>query len=377
MALYFLKPVVWNDQAYQRPSGAKFTSGYPAEHGFGHEEWNNSDRLSFSESGQQFRVFHTEGFGNQPLSKYNGRIFVFMIASLNGKQYLVGIAGQATSLFGDENERRRLAGKLRLDDFWEDAWRLPAVQQTHESKSEFRRLWKKEYEWLPTWICPANSYLPLKKTLLLDPKSLTGRKRLITMYGSYQEIDRAVALRILDLIPVSENSDVTSSLRVLCGSSSQDAPDDIAQIEEDVPRETTKRALIDARLGQGKFREYLMQDWGGRCAVTGCSVVEVLRASHVKPWRRSSNKERLDPHNGLLLGAHLDALFDAGLISFGDDGSMLISKRVRQKDREQLRLGGGLRRAPSEEGKRYLAYHRLYVARDTAGQTEETGKVRA
>ena len=182
MALYFLKPVVWNDQAYQRPSGAKFTSGYPAEHGFGHEEWNNSDRLSFSESGQQFRVFHTEGFGNQPLSKYNGRIFVFMIASLNGKQYLVGIAGQATSLFGDENERRRLAGKLRLDDFWEDAWRLPAVQQTHESKSEFRSLWKKEYEWLPTWICPANSYLPLKKTLLLDPKSLTGRKRLITMW---------------------------------------------------------------------------------------------------------------------------------------------------------------------------------------------------
>ncbi len=120
-----------------------------------------------------------------------------------------------------------------------------------------------------------------------------------------------------------------------------------------------------------------MQDWGGRCAVTGCSVVEVLRASHVKPWRRSSNKERLDPHNGLLLGAHLDALFDAGLISFDDDGSMLISKQVRLKDREQLRLVGGLRRAPSEELKRYLAYHRLYIARDTAGQTRETGKAHA
>ena len=314
MALYFFKPVVWNDQTYQRPSGAKFTSGYPAEHGFGHEEWTNSTRLDFSENGQRFRVFHTEGFGNQPLSKHNGRIFVFMIASLKRKQYLVSVGGQATSLLSNEKARRRLAEKLRLDDLWEDVWQLPSVQQAHESGSEFHRLWKKEYQWLPTWICTANSYLPLKNPFLLDPMNLTGHKRLITMYGSYQEIDRAVALRILDLIPASENSGVTSNLKVLCGSSSDDVPDDIARIEEDA-RDTTKRALIDGRLGQGKFRDDLMQVWGDRCAVTGCSVVEVLRASHVKSWRRSSNKEQLDPQNGLLLGAHLDALFDAGLHS--------------------------------------------------------------
>jgi hypothetical protein len=113
MALYFLKPVVWNDQTYQRPGGAEFTSGYPGEHGFGHEEWNNSTRLDFSENGQRFRVFHTEGFGNQPLSKHNGRIFVFMIASLKGKQYLISIGGQATGLLSNEKERRRLAEKLR------------------------------------------------------------------------------------------------------------------------------------------------------------------------------------------------------------------------------------------------------------------------
>jgi hypothetical protein len=69
----------------------------------------------------------------------------------------------------------------------------------------------------------------------------------------------------------------------------------------------------------------------------------------------------------------LDALFDAGLISFGDDGLMLISKRVLEKDREQLRLGGALRGSPSEELKRYLAYHRLHVARDTAEQRRGSG----
>jgi hypothetical protein len=70
MALYLFKPVVWNEHGYQRPGGARFTSGYPAEHGFGHEEWNNSARLEFfDERGQKFRIFHTEPVGNQPLSK--------------------------------------------------------------------------------------------------------------------------------------------------------------------------------------------------------------------------------------------------------------------------------------------------------------------
>jgi hypothetical protein len=168
---------------------------------FGHEEWNNSARLEFSENGQGLRIFHTEGFGNQPLSKHRGRIFVFMIASHKGKQYLVSIAGQATSLFDDKQKRRRLADKLRLDGFWKDAWQCSSVQEAHQSESEFRRLWKKEYEWLPTWICPAVSYLPLKKPLFLDPESLTGRSKLIGMYGAYQEIDRSVALRVLTLSP--------------------------------------------------------------------------------------------------------------------------------------------------------------------------------
>jgi hypothetical protein len=145
MALYFLKPVVWNDQGYQRPGGANFTSGYPAEQGFGHEEWNNSDRLEFSENGQRLRVFHTEGVGNQPLSKHRGRIFVFMIASLKGKRYLVSIASQATSLFNDEQRLHQLADKFHLDGFWKDVWQLSSVQRAHKSESEFRRLWKKEY----------------------------------------------------------------------------------------------------------------------------------------------------------------------------------------------------------------------------------------
>src|SRR5262245_9794112 len=112
MALYFIKPVVWNDRGYQRPGGAKFQSGYPAEHGFGQEEWNHSDHFEFSKGREKYRVFHTEQLGNQPLSNYNGRILVFLIASFAGNQYLVSIAGSAVSLFDEQPHRRRLTEEL-------------------------------------------------------------------------------------------------------------------------------------------------------------------------------------------------------------------------------------------------------------------------
>lgn len=57
---------------------------------------------------------------------------------------------------------------------------------------------------------------------------------------------------------------------------------------------TEKTQLINARVGQGRFRADLEQHWNGRCAVTGCAILATLRASHIKPWRDSSNAERLN-----------------------------------------------------------------------------------
>jgi putative restriction endonuclease len=71
--------------------------------------------------------------------------------------------------------------------------------------------------------------------------------------------------------------------------------------------------------------------------VTGISDAALLRASHIKPWSRcDSDAERLDVHNGLLLAAHLDAAFDKGLISFADDGTMLISNRLSSSARKLI-----------------------------------------
>lgn len=119
---------------------------------------------------------------------------------------------------------------------------------------------------------------------------------------------------------------------------------------------------MSARIGQGAFRTAVLARWEGSCAVTGCATREAIRASHIKPWRMATNEERLDPANGLPLVATLDALFDAGLITFGDEGSLLVSGRLRSEDRDMLGLNGlCLRRHPDPATRAYLAMHRLHA----------------
>jgi hypothetical protein len=97
--------------------------------------------------------------------------------------------------------------------------------------------------------------------------------------------------------------------------------------------ETEATVLAKARIGQGRFRADLLCLWQGHCALTGVAVPELLRASHIKAWRVSSNRERLDAFNGLLLAVHLDALFDRALISFSDTGALLVSRRLPARER--------------------------------------------
>jgi hypothetical protein len=133
---------------------------------------------------------------------------------------------------------------------------------------------------------------------------------------------------------------------------------DIRNIFQSAPDETTRLRLVSARLGQGAFREALLGIWESKCAITGCRIETVLRASHIKPWRASSNFERLDPRNGILLAASLDALFDSRLVSFSDSGDMLVSSSVEQDALKQLGIPAGKTIPLHEATKKYLKSHR-------------------
>jgi putative restriction endonuclease len=127
--------------------------------------------------------------------------------------------------------------------------------------------------------------------------------------------------------------------------------------------ETERTAVTQSRIGQGLFRERVIRLWH-TCAVTGLADPMFLRASHIKPWRDSTNAERLDPRNGLLLHPSLDLLFDKGFISFADSGSIMIASGISPMNLSLLgvRAGMALRKIP--DGIRpYLSLHRKGVFR--------------
>ena len=127
------------------------------------------------------------------------------------------------------------------------------------------------------------------------------------------------------------------------------------------PSTTEVERLRKERIGQNVFRSALMDYWEKSCAVTGVQNPTLLRASHIVPWATcESDEERLNVHNGLLLVATLDAAFDAGLITFDDDGRILISSRLAESDQTSAGIGPDLKLARmNDEIKKRLGWHRL------------------
>jgi hypothetical protein len=121
---------------------------------------------------------------------------------------------------------------------------------------------------------------------------------------------------------------------------------------------TEQIALHLARRGQGRFRDDLWRIWGG-CALTLCRVPELVQAAHIKPWRESTDAERLDPHNGLLLLPTVHAALDARLITFDpDNGEIIMSNSLSREDAAAMGVRSGMRLSKIPERTRiYLQHH--------------------
>ena len=132
---------------------------------------------------------------------------------------------------------------------------------------------------------------------------------------------------------------------------------------EQPPTSTEVERIRKERVGQDVFRKALLQFWDDGCAVTGVQNKTLLRASHIKPWADcSTDEERLDPYNGLLLVASLDAAFDGGLITFDVHGRIQISSALTSSDQEKLGIHAGLMlRKISPQHQQNLLYHHTHV----------------
>jgi putative restriction endonuclease len=144
---------------------------------------------------------------------------------------------------------------------------------------------------------------------------------------------------------------------------------EVAIAADSAIRETERTALVQARRGQGIFRDNV-RSIERACRITKVERMEHLVASHVQPWRDSSNDQRLDGENGLLLTPTVDHLFDKGFISFEDSGQLIVSPVADPKSLKRMgvdsvgRVNVG---AFSQGQRRYLEFHRENVLRMARG----------
>ena len=127
--------------------------------------------------------------------------------------------------------------------------------------------------------------------------------------------------------------------------------------------ETVRQALVDARVGQGLFRQSQLDYWKV-CAITGISTPALLDAAHIKPWSESNNPEKLDLYNGILLSKTLHAAFDNGLISFTDSGTILTSPELPDQDAKAMGVYSSVTlRSIDPRHQTYLQHHRDHIFR--------------
>lgn len=84
------------------------------------------------------------------------------------------------------------------------------------------------------------------------------------------------------------------------------------------------RRAIKVRLGQPKFRNALLAAYKSRCAVSGCDVIQLLEAAHVRPY---SNYGEYSIKNGILLRSDLHTLFDRGLLKISPKTRKVVLHR--------------------------------------------------
>lgn len=149
--------------------------------------------------------------------------------------------------------------------------------------------------------------------------------------------DRDVTRELLDS-PLALVGDAWQSVRRLKAT-------ELAQITRRVPDPPTlpppwleRYRQVQARQGQGVFRDALRRAYSDRCAVTDTAVDAVLEAAHIVPYNGPAGNTVT---NGLLLRADVHTLFDLGLVWIDDHYRVHITDelaRTEYADLEGTRL---------------------------------------
>jgi len=96
----------------------------------------------------------------------------------------------------------------------------------------------------------------------------------------------------------------------------------------------TKLRAVKTRINQNVFRQIVVANYSGKCAITRIDIPELLFASHIMPWAKNE-EERLNPENGICLSALYDVAYDKGFIAINERYEILISSDLKKKSKHE------------------------------------------
>ncbi|NNC47691.1 MAG: restriction endonuclease [Sphingomonas sp.] len=129
------------------------------------------------------------------------------------------------------------------------------------------------------------------------------------------------------------------------------------------------QSLVSKPFRKRAFRRAVMQAYDGRCAVTGWKLVNgggrlEAQAAHIRPVEHGGPDSI---RNGLALSGTAHWMFDRGLIGFRDDLTILVHRKVNDREGVEAILNpSGKLIAPNRRSDRphsqFLAWHREHHA---------------
>ncbi|MGI2141926.1 HNH endonuclease [Shewanella baltica] len=127
-----------------------------------------------------------------------------------------------------------------------------------------------------------------------------------------------------------------------------------------MPTNTSGVRETKIRYGQDYFKSKVAEICDNKCVVLNVpdQKPSILIGSHIKSWADSNNDERMDGHNGLLLSPHVDKLFDTHLITFDEQGYILVSAKLNHGVLTAWGIDTEKKYYFTEMQKKYLEYHR-------------------
>lgn len=146
-------------------------------------------------------------------------------------------------------------------------------------------------------------------------------------------------LSIMQLLTPNHSIELYFRLFMNYEYNSMNHPKLVEQEEEEITDSTLpkreKSNIRQARVWQWDYRRKLLEQMPN-CPITWVSDERFLIASHIKPWAKSNDKERIDPFNGFMFTPNIDRLFDQWFITFNKEQQMLISPWVSPMNKKRL-----------------------------------------